>query len=636
MTISDSTKHVFYLLFYDLAFPYEAFNVFDIEESIKTRKEQAKYIAQSDIKIRIERCNGRAEIIKPIIQGLLKNFSPSEQIYSLIQSSPVIKKHINIADDIKSLLKYNDENTIFIKEDIFTWISGSYWPSAYKRILIQFLNILNFYCRRVESISNNPNSTDVNQLFELSIRSAKSKKKTIENRKFASEFPRHMPTELHYAAAAIGEWIGGAISVQYFSLYAVKPLLLKPFLNLEYGVKVGYSEEDMQELNQSGFFCIPFKLFGPLMSAQGDYSVFGSIPINEFNPANFPNEIPEHPKVYFEKNGLAGLIIDKYYRNTFYAKPLDATALYGKNDVLRDHYSDFYRSITPLDFMRCKNYIAPIIEVETLGEMEEIVKRILKRGSGGLFFRGQTTYYQLIRGEKVKQLLFGDSNSNEPSLGTAASRTNFDYDKLHFLLKNFVADNYISCSQKSESKEIWLNLCDDPTCKLDYSIMALAQHYGIPSHGLDVTTSLDVALWFAINKYQSVGNKASYKFLEASDWEQDKNKWPVIFVFQTVLNTTIQSLNDCQELEELDIVPLRPKRQEAKFFLGGHSDHQNRLAEAVVCAFRLKPAKYLTKVDFDYLFPNKEIDPTYDAMLQFERSAKNLSNLKFTVNDFHL
>ena len=123
--------------------------------------------------------------------------------------------------------------------------------------------------------------------------------------------------------------------------------------------------------------------------------------------------------------------------------------------------------------------------------------------------------------------------------------------------------------------------------------------------------------------------------IDSSQWDTDKNSWPIIFVFQPVLNTTIPSLQSCKELDRLNIRALRPERQSAKFFLGGHSDHQNRLAETLVCAFRLTPANYQTVVDFDYLFPNPQEDTAYLEMLNLEKIDlfKNITNGR--INKFH-
>lgn len=75
--------------------------------------------------------------------------------------------------------------------------------------------------------------------------------------------------------------------------------------------------------------------------------------------------------------------------------------------------------------------------------------------------------------------------------------------------------------------------------------MALAQHYGLPSHGLDVTLSLDVATWFATNKFASHNTQATYRTLKVEDWPLEPSRWPVVFACQMVTASTRQSLHDC-------------------------------------------------------------------------------------------
>jgi hypothetical protein len=167
--------------------------------------------------------------------------------------------------------------------------------------------------------------------------------------------------------------------------------------------------------------------------------------------------------------------------------------------------------------------------------------------------------------------------------------------------------------------------------------MALAQHYGFPSHGLDITDSDDVALWFATNRYHrdEVSRRASYQKLKVQDWPSDPTKWPVIVAGQCVTHSIQQSIHDCHELAEFGFEARRPIVQKAHFFQGGHSDHQNRLAEAVVCVFRLAPGDYATEASFDSLFPPPSEDPAYQTMLDFATSPEFGFIWGKYVNNFH-
>lgn len=115
--------------------------------------------------------------------------------------------------------------------------------------------------------------------------------------------------------------------------------------------------------------------------------------------------------------------------------------------------------------------------------------------------------------------------------------------------------------------------------------MAMAQHYGHPSHGLDVTRDLDIALWFATNRFGQRDRYAEDNPLMLESWPVEPSAWPVIFAIQGDSESVAGSLQQCYDLEEFGIPAARPLRQRASFFLGGHSDHQNRLAENLSCAF---------------------------------------------------
>lgn len=613
-----SREEMFLNIFADIGFPFLALDLFELSKAIKSRKEP-----HSHIEVPLVGDASKNDALKGAFRGIFRGIEPPTQIFRLLESSELLSAVFDSSKTIQEQIESPSNIFGIYTTDKLIWEEKSFWPLAYNVIVGQMLNIL--------------------QVFEAALINRKKEfSKLGINVSITSEYPRNMPTALHYAVASLGAWIGGSDNFQFISHFASKPQILNSEINVEYGKRIGYNEQDSIELDKSGIINIPASLSMPLMEMQGESNLFGTLAIDEFNIVNLPDntEILKKADDLISRK-LYGSILDKYYRTPFIARKLKNVALYGANDVLRDHYEDFFSNIEHSELIRCKHYCAPIVEVSSFDEMLNLVSKIPKRGSGELFFRGQTKCYSIYRTNKVKKLLFGESTSNEPSLITSASRNNFNYDNLHFALKFYFGQEILfsknaSIEEFKKKNAIWREMSLDPTCTYDYAIMALSQHYGLPSHGLDVTTNLDVALWFATNQYKSNEEGFSYyQKIDSTYWTKDKNYWPIIFVFQPVLNTVIPSLQTCKELKQLNIRALRPERQSAKFFLGGHSDHQNRLAEAIVCAFRLKPSDYQTVVNFDYLFPKPQEDIAYAEMLNLEKVEMFKGIIDGKVNKFH-
>lgn len=528
----------------------------------------------------------RREALAASMHGLLRKLEvPDGAFVMLARATPIVDA--GLADAFVAMALEPGAFAISERGDHLVWDEQSLWPVAYSTLFEQLIGILRTHSQLV-----------------------RERREQLPGGRVLGEYARLMPTHLHYAVASLGAWLGGAINVQYFSYFATQPQLARPEINRDYAARIGYPAADATALDESGLVALPAALVGPLLAAQGDNTVFGSIGINEVNVAN--------PPVLAQPAALPGLLMDKYYRASLTARPLGEHAFYGRSDVLRDHYRGFYDSLEPASLVRCKHYCAPVLDVDDVGSMRAIVETIPEHDEPGLFFRGQPRLFTLGRAESVRRLLFGGSCAREPSLTTSASRrAGFDYDTLHFALRHFLEMRLLGGDPASEVVEAWQAQLASPACELDYALMALAQHYGLPSHGLDVTTDLDVALWFATNALTVAEGSASYRVMEDADWPTSPDQWPVVFVHQIVTHSIRPSLQDCRELDAFGFRALRPARQRARFFLGGHSDHQNRLAESLVCAFRIPPGTRADGLEFDELFPSPDQDPGYRAMLDF-------------------
>ncbi len=106
--------------------------------------------------------------------------------------------------------------------------------------------------------------------------------------------------------------------------------------------------------------------------------------------------------------------------------------------------------------------------------------------------------------------------------------------------------------------------------------MAMAQHYGLPSTGLDVTASLDVALFFALNDFvfdeEAGGYVAQHVDAEAT---------PVLYVFMAPERFAFAH----EELFIADLVRApRPQRQAAHFMHTGWGLAKNQNARYLLAA----------------------------------------------------
>jgi FRG domain-containing protein len=542
----------------------------------------------------------RRSAVQAAWTGLVGSIEPSPQAVDAYASTPMLR-----APDVRDrFLKLRAPAaplvTVEVVDDELGWLESSLWPIAFSGFLGQLVTIAHVHQLAIEQ-----------------------RRAALPFGEVLSEYPRLLPTRFHYAAASLGAWVGGAINVQFFSLFACGPQLSDAEVNRGYAADIGYVSDDAEALTRSGIVAIPAKLASPLLEAQESSegaAVFGSLQIDEFNLANPPSKpsaaSPIRP---------GGLILDSYYRTPFRARALDSCALYGERDVLRDHYTDFYDLLEVESLVRCKHYCAPVVAVSSLAEVHEVVGRIPQRSESGLRFRGQSRLYYLSREDSVKRLLFGSSTSLEPSLTTSASRGGHDYDRTHFLLKHFLSERIFARWEVTSDPGLmdrWRKACFSGACELDYALIAFAQHYGLPSHGLDVSRDIDIAVWFATHAL-SIGSDAAaeYRPREEVGWPARRELSPVVLVHQVVTHSVAASLQSCTLLEEFGLSARRPVRQAAEFFFGGHTDHRNRLAETLVCVLRLEEGDYRTGHAFDALFPRPEHDDGYRIMLDFAARA---------------
>ena len=401
--------------------------------------------------------------------------------------------------------------------------------------------------------------------------------------------------------------------------------------NIQDFVKMGYDPNYATMLDEGGFIAL---LVSKLQKRGANISNLGGLPFNEINPINIPNTTHAPSN----NNLMPGFVVDKFYQGWFHAlKPkYENHGWYGvNNNVLRDHFVDFRKNLKQVDSIRVKHYSIPIFEAQNILELKEMANKMPEFDGTKMFFRGQTKQYDLNRTTIVSSALYGQDDIREPSLLGTAPRLGLDYDEIHSFLQLCLQD-YVYKNANNNNLDLddihskWVSKTITGSGDWDVAVMALAQHYGIPTHGIDITSSIEVALWFATNKF-TVNKNGDAKYVELSkdDWPNDKSKWPVVYFILPVTNSLKPSIRTIKPLNDLGIESLRPERQKAAFFMGAHGLHQNRLAEALVCGVRLSPNHWNSELTYDYLFPSKDEDPIFSLMIDLKNKYRSEIISKF-------
>ena len=342
---------------------------------------------------------------------------------------------------------------------------------------------------------------------------------------------------------------------------------------------------------------------------------------------------------YFGVKNSDEKIIDSYYQSIFDVNFLKSNGVYGIKGRDACNLKALPKSVS--SSFRVKNNNVPQILVNTIEELNEVINSVTKQfPNKDIYFRGQGKHHKLDRPASVNKFLYGEATVNELSLPTSASRNKFDFDSFNSAFQMHIQGMMYSKIEKSKFSSLhdnWKYWSHYPPCtnelifeasekwfKLFYSyewdlmVMALAQHYGISTHGLDITSDFNVALWFATNRWYEykVGEKKFcwYKELERPI-QKDINDYPVIYIVATDRNLK----RDLDQVEYAGFKALRPERQGAFLHFGGWGLHSNVCAEDIVTAIHLSEKVSLpTLPETEWLFPTHEEDQFYNDLLELK------------------
>lgn len=304
--------------------------------------------------------------------------------------------------------------------------------------------------------------------------------------------------------------------------------------------------------------------------------------------------------------------LDTIFGHSWSWTPKAGAAIYGRTDFLPNGPLD---DLAKGKFLRVPFRRIPIIDVHSISEIRHIVQAVLSFDTSiQSVWRGQSNQYYISRDDESKLKLYGEITAKEPSLLPSASRSDIYFpDSLEAwsgLLDLYTEQKLLSLvqGQNRQAGDIRRELDNFRTGYL-YRLwgLATAQHYGLPSVGLDLTTDIDVALFFALHQIQvdqSTGKMIIQRASESAD--------PIIYglgVFENDL------LND-ESLSPNWLQCARPKAQKAMFFSTAWGCSGNKAAERIFIALKLvNHASWHSPLNAEYLFPKNLHDSFAEFLL---------------------
>ena len=304
----------------------------------------------------------------------------------------------------------------------------------------------------------------------------------------------------------------------------------------------------------------------------------------------------------------ADMIVDTYYGFTYDSWVSDAKAVYGKTKDL-PHYAG--EELENYGFLRVPFRRVPRRIVKSQAELEFIVNSIVSADPDiKLLLRGQNREYRLSRSKETLIALYGDANAIEPSLLPSSTRRSLDYDIIaaewFAIIQDFMheygAEIAKTLTRRATSEMYEEQAKIKTTYNLALFALALAQHYGLPSVGLDVTTNIDTALFFALSDFSM---SPTDNHLHICKPAPTNSEFPVIYL----LSEGSRAHLNYDQFRPKWFPTVRPSMQQAHFIHTGWGLSKNDCARNIFLALYLDTSvgKFNTP-PVERLFPQRGED----------------------------
>lgn len=318
----------------------------------------------------------------------------------------------------------------------------------------------------------------------------------------------------------------------------------------------------------------------------------------EDNIAPLGNEVSSGVLSFENVEDISGqLIVDSYFGQCYQRNFDTAEGIYGHSDELLDRLSSFAN----YGYLRVPFRKIPRRRVSSTLELGQCIAEI-RKFEKDVVFRGQGREYFLRRSPEALKLLYGNTDEREPSLLASGLREGVDLESVHpswmFLIQLFLHSHDHVAKLAISEFEVFHKI--HGSYNLSLAASAIAQHYGMGTQGLDVSSDLKIALFFALNKVTQ------------------SEEWPVLYIFKSG-HRFLYSIGELGFPMEMFV---RPSRQKAVFLPTGWGMHINSAARHLIAAIYLDPSySWEDLPEKDIVFPGPEADPFLkylDGMCELE------------------
>ena len=281
--------------------------------------------------------------------------------------------------------------------------------------------------------------------------------------------------------------------------------------------------------------------------------------------------------------------VDPYYGYSYNRDIIENDSIiYGESSLVFERMGEVCET-ERTDWLRIPFFKVPRIEVHSATQLFDCLMG-MKLYSNKILFRGQPSEYFLNRPKELMSKLYGDQNAKEPSLLSYAVRKNKNFNE-YYMEWSALIRAYLPIIWGREMATLFLEKIDGLNFYL--LCLAIAQHYGLPTYGLDVSKKIDTALFFSLHKFNSV-DKTNRVF----KYTRKTKGSSVIYAFKFEQGETwdYQRFSEIMAPEDWLAFP-RPLVQSASFAHTGWGYASNACAKEIIAAIVFN----VEKIDFNEL-----------------------------------